>query len=75
VVEFMKDGKGKFTMKGSDKAVDFTYEIDGDSIKVTHKDEGGKEVTQAHKIKSLTDKEMVAENEQKEVSKWKKKLN
>ena len=74
-VEFLKDGKGKVTLKGSDKPEEFKYEIDGDSVKVTHKNQEGKEVMQAHKIKSLTDKEMVAENEKGEVSKFKKKLN
>ena len=75
VVEFLKDGKGKVTLKGTDKPEEFKYEIDGDSVKVTHKNQEGKEVMQAHKIKSLTDKEMVAENEKGEVSKFKKKLN
>jgi uncharacterized protein (TIGR03066 family) len=75
-VEFLKDGKGKFTHKdkdGKEVAEDFSYAIDGDSLKVTHKGEDGKDVTMPHKITTLTAKEMVAENEKGEVAKFKKK--
>jgi len=75
-VEFLKDGKGKVTHKdkdGKDVTEDFTYACDGDSVKVTHKGENGKEVTSAHKITTLTAKEMVAENDKGEVMKFKKK--
>jgi uncharacterized protein (TIGR03066 family) len=74
-VEFLKDGKGKVTHKKDDKEVteDFTYTIDGDSIKVKHKDPDGKDVTTAHKITTLTDKEMVGETDKGEVHKFKKK--
>jgi uncharacterized protein (TIGR03066 family) len=77
-VEFLKDGKGKVTHKDKDgkEVMDaFSYAIDGDSVKVTHKGEDGKDVTMPHKIKTLTDKEMVAENEKGEVAKFKKKLD
>ena len=75
-VEFLKDGKGKITHKGKDgKEVteDFTYAIDGDGFKVTHKGEDGKDVTSPHKVKTLTDKELVVENEKGDVAKFKKK--
>jgi uncharacterized protein (TIGR03066 family) len=76
VVEFLKDGKGKFTHKdkdGKDVTEDFTYATDGDAVKVTHKDKDGKDMTLTHKITTLTDKEMVAENDKGEVAKFKKK--
>ncbi len=75
-IEFLKDGKGKFTHKdkdGKEVAEDFSYAIDGDSLKVTHKGEDGKVVTTPHKITTLTAKEMVAENEKGEAAKFKKK--
>ena len=75
-VEFLKDGKGKFTHKdkdGKEVTEDFSYAIDGDAVKVTHKDKDGKDVTMPHKITTLTAKEMVAENEKGEVAKFKKK--
>ena len=75
-VEFLKDGKGKATHKdkdGKEVTESFTYAIDGDAVKVTHKGEDGKDVTSAYKVKTLTDKEMVAENAKGEVAKFKKK--
>jgi uncharacterized protein (TIGR03066 family) len=76
VVEFLKDGKGKFTSKdkdGKEVTMDFTYATDGDSVKVTHKDKDGKDETLKHKITKLTDKELVAEDDKGEVAKFKKK--
>ena len=75
-VEFLKDGKGKITFKGKDgKEVteNFTYAIDGDAVKVTTKGEDGKDVTSPHKVKTLTDKEMVVENDAGNIGKFKKK--
>jgi uncharacterized protein (TIGR03066 family) len=76
-VEFLKDGKGKVTHKqdGKDVTMDFTYTLDGDTIKVKHKDKDGKDVEMSHKITTLTDKEMVAENKEEGVHKFKKKLD
>jgi len=75
-VELFKDGKGKITHKdkdGKEVTENFTYVIDGDTFKVTHKGEDGKDVTSPHKVKTLTDKEMVVENEKGDVAKFKKK--
>ena len=75
-IEFLKDGKGKVTQKdkdGKEVTEDFSYAIDGDAVKVKHKDKDGKDVTIAHKITTLTDKEMVAENDKGEMAKFKKK--
>jgi uncharacterized protein (TIGR03066 family) len=74
--EFLKEGKGKATHKdkdGKEVTESFTYAIDGDAVKVTHKGEDGKDVTSAYKVKTLTDKEMVAENAKGDVAKFKKK--
>ena len=76
MVEFLKDGKGKVTHKnkeGKEVTEDFTYAIDGDKIKVTHKGQDGKEVTSAYKVLSLTDKEMLGENDKCEYAKFKRK--
>ena len=75
-VEFLKDGKGKVTHKnkeGKEVTEDFTYAIDGDKIKVTHKGQDGKEVTSAYKVLSLTDKEMLGQNDKCEYAKFKRK--
>jgi uncharacterized protein (TIGR03066 family) len=75
-VEILKDGKGKVTHKnkdGKEVTEDFTYAIDGDSVKVTHKGEGGKDVTSAYKVLSLTDKEMLGQDDKCEYAKFKRK--
>ncbi len=76
-VTFAKDGKGTITFKKGDKTEteDFRYEIDGITVKVIVKDKDGKDMTMPHKITSLTDKEMVAENDKGEIAKFKKKLD
>jgi uncharacterized protein (TIGR03066 family) len=77
VITFGKDGKGTAThkMDGKEVTEDFRYEVDGDTLKVIVKDKDGAEKTMPHKIKSVTDKEMVAENEKGEVAKLKKKTD
>ena len=77
VVEFAKDGKGTVThtKDGNTVKEDFRYEIDGDTVKVMVKDKDGSEKTMPHKITTLTDKEMVAENDKGEVAKFKKKVD
>jgi uncharacterized protein (TIGR03066 family) len=70
VVEFAKDGKGTLTVNGDKR--DFTYEVDGETIKATGKDKEGNERTQAYKIKTLTAKELEVENDKGAV-KFKKK--
>jgi uncharacterized protein (TIGR03066 family) len=77
IVSFTKDGKGTLTFKmdGKELAEAFKYEIDGDTVKVIVKDKDGTEKTDVHKITSLTDKEMVAENDKGEVAKFKKKVD
>ncbi|SRR6266851_1742115 len=77
VVTFGKDGKGTLTHKveGKDVTQDFRYEVDGDTLKVIVKDKDGNEMTLPHKIKSVTDKEMVSENDKGEVAKLKKKTD
>jgi uncharacterized protein (TIGR03066 family) len=76
-IKFAKDGKATVTHKQDDKTVteDFKYEVDGETITVIIKDKDGNEQTMKHKIKSLTDKEMVAENDKGEVAKFKKKTD
>ena len=77
VITFGKDGKGTVTHKMDGKEVkqDFRYEIDGEKLTVFVKDKDGNEQTRPHKIKSVTDKEMVAEIENGEVAKLKKKVD
>jgi uncharacterized protein (TIGR03066 family) len=71
VVEFTKDGKGALTT--NDNKRDFTYEVDGDTIKATAKDKEGNERKQTYKIKKLTAKELEVENDKGEAAKFKKK--
>jgi uncharacterized protein (TIGR03066 family) len=77
IVSFAKDGKGTviFKMDGKEVTEAFKYEIDGDNVKVIVKDKDGTEKTDLHKITTLTDKEMVAENDKGEVAKFKKKVD
>jgi uncharacterized protein (TIGR03066 family) len=76
-VTFAKDGKGTVThkMDGKEVTEDFKYEIDGVTVKVIVKDKDGGEKTMPHKITTLTEKEMVAENDKGEVAKFKKKVD
>jgi uncharacterized protein (TIGR03066 family) len=77
VITFGKDGKGTVTHKvdGNEMKQDFRYEVDGEKLTVFVKDKDGNEQPRPHKIKSVTDKEMVAENDQGEVAKLKKKVD
>jgi uncharacterized protein (TIGR03066 family) len=76
-ISFTKEGKGTVTFKMDGKEVKegFKYEIDGESVKVTSKGQDGKEETKPYKIKTLTDKEMVSENETGDIYKFKKKID
>jgi uncharacterized protein (TIGR03066 family) len=74
LVEFTKDGKVTITGKIGEKVltVEAIYEIDGDNLKTSHK-EKGKEVKETMKIISLTDKELIAKDDQGKLNKFKKK--
>jgi uncharacterized protein (TIGR03066 family) len=76
-ISFTKDGKGTVAFKADGKEVkeDFKFEIDGDTVKVTSKGPDGKDETTPYKIKTLTDKEMVSENDKGEIAKFKKKID
>jgi uncharacterized protein (TIGR03066 family) len=73
-VEFTKDGKLKLVIKEKDKAltVEGAYEVKGDGFKLTMKD-GDKEHTETLKVKKLTDKELVVEDEKGKKDTFKKK--
>jgi uncharacterized protein (TIGR03066 family) len=66
-VEFTKDGKIKINLEADGKkiTIDGAYEMemDGASIKTTLKGPDGKEHKETMKIKKLTDKELVTEDE------------
>jgi uncharacterized protein (TIGR03066 family) len=72
--EFTKDGKLKLTIKADkDKSVTIegTFKVEGETFKTTLKAEG-KEHTETLKIKSLTDKELVIEDEKGKKDTFKK---
>jgi uncharacterized protein (TIGR03066 family) len=71
VLELAKDGKGTLATNGNKR--DFTYEVDGDTIKATGKDKEGNERTQSYKITKLTAKELEVENDKGEAAKFKRK--
>jgi uncharacterized protein (TIGR03066 family) len=73
-VEFTKDGKMIVTVKADNKTekVEGTYTVDGDSIKSNLK-VGDKEVKETAKIKKLTDKVLVTEDEKGKTDEFKKK--
>jgi uncharacterized protein (TIGR03066 family) len=73
-VEFTKDGKMLMNFKVNDKEVKIegTYSVDGESIKTSFKVED-KEIKETSKIKKLTDKELVIEDEKGKTEEFKKK--
>jgi uncharacterized protein (TIGR03066 family) len=73
-VEFTKDGKIKLRFTVDDKALtaDGTYKVKANTI-VTTIDYGGKAVTETHKIKKLTEKELVIEDEKGKIDELKRK--
>jgi uncharacterized protein (TIGR03066 family) len=66
--EFSKDGKLKVIIK-REKTItnEGTYKLDGDTLKVTSTDPGGKERNESFKIKKLTDKELILEDKGKDI--------
>jgi uncharacterized protein (TIGR03066 family) len=75
IVEFTKDGKIKLEVKAEGKShtEEGAYELDGDTIKTTHKGKDGKEVKESLKIKKLTDEQLVTEDERGKVDGFKRK--
>jgi len=73
-MEFTKDGKLKVTIdvEGKKVVVEGTYEVDGDSIKTTGKGPDGKEQKETVKIKKLSDKELVTEDEKGKTDEFKR---
>jgi uncharacterized protein (TIGR03066 family) len=73
-MEFTKDGKLKFTVEveGKKVTVEGTYEVDGESIKTVGKGPDGKEHKETAKIKKLTDKELVIEDEKGKTDEFKR---
>jgi uncharacterized protein (TIGR03066 family) len=74
-LEFTKDGKlkvavpvGEMTIK-----VEGTYKVEGKGFKTTMKGPDGKEKTDTVKIKELTDKKLVTENDKGEIDEFTKK--
>ena len=63
-IEFTKDGKFKaFEQEGKKEMGEGTYEVDGESINIVGKRADGKEHKETVKIKKLTRKELVTEDE------------
>jgi uncharacterized protein (TIGR03066 family) len=73
VLELTRDGKLKMTIKVEGKAMsdESTFVVQGEAIKTTHK-EGPREVTETLKIKTLTDKMLVTEDERGKTEEFKK---
>jgi uncharacterized protein (TIGR03066 family) len=73
-IEFTKDGKMKLNIKagGQTISVEGTYKVDGDKLTTTGKGPDGKEKTETVKIKKLTDKELVIEDEKGKTEEFKK---
>ncbi|SRR5260370_23775818 len=73
--EFTKDGKIKINTEADGKKItmDGSYQMDGDSIKITLKGPDGKDYKQTLKIKKLTDKELTTEDEKGRTDEYKKK--
>lgn len=74
---FTKDGK--LTISGEREGKPFkvvgTYKLDSDKIQTTAKGTDGKERTHTHTIKSLTDKELVVEDDKGESITFKRKAD
>jgi uncharacterized protein (TIGR03066 family) len=64
-VEFTKDGKMKLTVTVSGQTVtgEATFKVDGDRITTSRLGPDGKEKADTAKIKKLTDKELVIEDD------------
>src|SRR5262249_34565000 len=73
ILEFTRDGKLKITVKVEGKAMsdESTYVVQGETIKTTHR-QGTREVTATLKIKTLTEKVLVTEDEQGKTDEFKK---
>jgi uncharacterized protein (TIGR03066 family) len=73
ILEFTRDGKLKITIKVDGKAMsdESSYVVQGEAIKTTHK-EGAKEVTETLKIKTLTEKVLVTEDDKAKTEEFKK---
>jgi uncharacterized protein (TIGR03066 family) len=73
ILELTKDGKLRMTIKVEGKAMsdESTYVVQGGAIKTTHK-EGPREVTETLKIKTLTEKVLVTEDEQGKTEEFKR---
>ena len=74
--EFTKDGKLKATLRapGTDKplTIEGTYKVEADKLTITTKGADGKETTETVKIKELTDKKLVAEDDKGRILELKK---
>jgi uncharacterized protein (TIGR03066 family) len=73
-VEFTKNGKMKLNIKAGGRTISLegTYKVDGDKLTTTGKGPDGKEKTVTVKIKKLTDKELVIEDEKGKTEEFKK---
>jgi uncharacterized protein (TIGR03066 family) len=73
-IEFTKDGKLKINIEDNGKkiALDGSYEIDGESLKTVLKGPGGKEHKETLKIKKLTEKELITEDEKAKEDEFKR---
>jgi len=72
-VEFTKDGKMALKAKVKDKtlSIEGTYKVKADSLTSTLSF-GGKEKTETHKIKKLTEKELILEDEKGQIEEYKR---
>jgi uncharacterized protein (TIGR03066 family) len=74
-LEFTRDGKLKVMVKveGNTINAEGTYKVEGSTFTATVRGPDGKEKTEKIKIKELTDKKLVTENERGEVDEFAKK--
>jgi uncharacterized protein (TIGR03066 family) len=75
-LEFARDGKLKLTVKGPDEkpiTLEGTFEANGNQLKVTTKGPDGKDQTEAMKIRTLTDKELVLLDDKGKADAFKRK--
>lgn len=74
-LEFTRDGKLKVSVPVGEKTimVQGTYKVEGNSFRVTTKGPDGKEKTETVKIKELTEKKLITENDKKEIDEFAKK--
>ncbi|HEY1861446.1 MAG TPA: TIGR03066 family protein, partial [Gemmataceae bacterium] len=73
-LEFSKDGKLKIAFEADGKkiAIEGTFKVDGDSLETNLKGPDGKEHKETMKIKTLTEKELVTEDEKGKIDEFKK---